>query len=66
MQPTIGLSTGSPMEEIGEGLKELKEFAIHRKNNNINQNSQGLTTNQRVHMEGPIAPVTYLADDDLV
>jgi hypothetical protein len=26
-QPTIGLSTGSPMEELGEGLKELKGFA---------------------------------------
>jgi hypothetical protein len=23
-QPTIGLSTGTPMEELGEGLKELK------------------------------------------
>jgi hypothetical protein len=25
------------MEELGEGLKELKRFATHRKNNNINQ-----------------------------
>jgi hypothetical protein len=25
------------MEELGEGLKELKGFATHRKNNNINQ-----------------------------
>jgi hypothetical protein len=25
-QLTIGLSTGSPMEELEEGLKELKEF----------------------------------------
>ena len=24
LQPTIGLSTGTPMEELGEGLKELK------------------------------------------
>ena len=37
MQPTIGLNMGSPMEELGEGLKELKVFATHRKNNNINQ-----------------------------
>jgi hypothetical protein len=36
-QPTIGLSTGSPMEELEKGLKELKGFATHRKNNNINQ-----------------------------
>jgi hypothetical protein len=35
-KPT-GLSTGSPMEELEEGLKELKGFATHRKNNNINQ-----------------------------
>jgi hypothetical protein len=27
MQPTIRLSTGTPTEELGEELKELKEFA---------------------------------------
>jgi hypothetical protein len=26
-QPTIGLTTGTPMEELGKGMKELKEFA---------------------------------------
>ena len=26
-QPTIALSTGSPMEELEKGLKELKGFA---------------------------------------
>jgi hypothetical protein len=26
-QPAIGLSMGTPMEELGEGLKELKGFA---------------------------------------
>ena len=36
-QPTIGLSTGSPMEELEKGLKELKGFVTHGKNNNINQ-----------------------------
>ena len=36
-QPTIGPSTGSPVEELEKGLKELKGFATHRKNNNINQ-----------------------------
>ena len=25
-QPTLGLSTGSPVEELYRGLKELKEF----------------------------------------
>ena len=28
-QPTIGLSTGSLMEELEKGLKELKEFATN-------------------------------------
>jgi hypothetical protein len=27
LQPTIGLSTGSLIEELEKGLKELKEFA---------------------------------------
>jgi hypothetical protein len=35
-QPSIGLSTGSPMEELEKGLKELKKFANHRENNIIN------------------------------
>jgi hypothetical protein len=34
-EPTIGLNTGSPMEELEKGLKELKGFETHRKNNNI-------------------------------
>ena len=37
MQPTIGLSTGYPMEELEKGLKEQKGLQHHRKNNNINQ-----------------------------
>jgi hypothetical protein len=28
---------GSPVEELEKGLKELKGFSTHRKNNNINQ-----------------------------
>jgi hypothetical protein len=28
--------------------------------------SLGLTTNQRVHMEGPMAPASYVAEDGLV
>ena len=28
---------GSPMEELEKGLKELKGFATHRKNKNINK-----------------------------
>jgi hypothetical protein len=33
---TVGLNLGTPMEDIREGLKELKNIVIHRKNNNIN------------------------------
>jgi hypothetical protein len=33
----FGLSMGSPMEELEKVLKELKGFAIHRKNDNINK-----------------------------
>jgi hypothetical protein len=29
-QPTIGLSTRTPMEELGEVLNELKGFAIQK------------------------------------
>jgi hypothetical protein len=36
-QPTIGLSTASPMEELEKGMNEVKGFANRRKNNNINQ-----------------------------
>ena len=35
MQPTFGMSMASPMEELEKGLKELKMFVTHRKNNNI-------------------------------
>jgi hypothetical protein len=31
------LSTGTPMEELVEQLKELKGVETHRRNNNINQ-----------------------------
>ena len=36
MQLIIGLSMGSLMEELEKGLKNLKGFATHKKNN-INQ-----------------------------
>jgi hypothetical protein len=35
-QTTIGLSTGSPMEELEKGPKELKGFIAHRRNNHMN------------------------------
>jgi hypothetical protein len=33
----LWIKQGDPMEELEKGLKELMGFAIHRKNNNINQ-----------------------------
>ena len=49
-----------------EGLCSLTEW-----NNSVNKpESPGApgdwTTNQRMHMEGPIAPVTYVAEDGLL
>jgi hypothetical protein len=56
------------MEELEKGLKELKGFATHRKDNNITnqtnpQSSQGINHQQRVHMEGPMALAAYIAED---
>jgi len=34
--------------------------------NHTTQSSQGLTTNQGVYMEGPMAPATYVAEDGIV
>jgi hypothetical protein len=36
-QIIIRLTTGSPKEELEKGLKELKVFVAHRRNNNMNQ-----------------------------
>jgi hypothetical protein len=33
---TEELCTRTPMEELGEEVKEMKGIATHRKNNNIN------------------------------
>ena len=54
------------------GVRERTE-GVEGVCNNINQpypstpqRSQGLTTNEKVHMEGPMAPATYVAEDCLV
>jgi len=63
------------MEELEKALKGLKGFATHRKNNYQPTNrspplparaSRGQTIDQRVHMEPPMALVTYVAEDGLV
>ena len=60
------------MEELDKGLKELRGFAAPWwGSNSINQldtlRAPGdWTTNQRVHIEGPMALATYVAEDGLV
>ena len=43
MKPTIGLKAESQIEELEKGLKELKGFETHRKNNIINQQELPVT-----------------------
>ena len=59
------------MEELEKGLKELRGFAAPRREQQcqLTRHPRALgdwTTNQRVHMEGPMALASYVADDALV
>ena len=58
------------MEELEKGLKELRWFAaLWKEQVSTSQTLRALrdwTTNQRVHMEGPMAPAAYVAEDGLV
>jgi hypothetical protein len=59
------------MEEFEKGPKELTGFAIPEEEKQYDPAStpgapRDETTNQRVHIEGPKAPTTYIAEDDLV
>jgi hypothetical protein len=67
-QPTIGLSTGSPVEELEKGPKELKGFVEEQQYEPTStpRAPRDQTTNQRVHMEGPMSPPSYVAKDSLV
>jgi hypothetical protein len=56
------------MEELKKGSKELRGFAG---SNSVNwpdpsELSGNGATNQRVHMEGPMAPAAYVAEDGIV
>ena len=58
------------MEELEKGQKELKGFATHRKNNNIDQPEtpelpRTKQPNKRVHMERTMAVIEYEAQDGL-
>jgi hypothetical protein len=67
-QPFIRLSTGSPVEKLEKGLKELRGFAAPWREQHCQpfRSPRALgdwTTNQRIHMEQPMA---LLADDTLL
>ena len=64
-------TTGIPMKELGKELKKVKGFASpqveqHYQPTRPPRASTMQTTNQRVHMEGPMAPATYVAEDYLI
>jgi hypothetical protein len=59
------------MEELEKGLKELRGFAAPWREPQYQQARppgapRDWATNQRVHMEGPMALVAYVAEDGLV
>jgi hypothetical protein len=55
------------MEEVGEGLKELKGMATPQEEQQDHPELPGTkTTNQRVYMGGSMAPATYVAEDGLI
>ena len=70
LQPTIGLSIGSPMEELEKGLEELKRFATPQEEQyqpiRPARIPRDKTTNQRVNMELPMASAAQVAEDVLV
>jgi hypothetical protein len=71
LQPTIGLGSGSLMEELDKGLKELRAYAASWGKKQCQPArtpgaSGHWTTNQRVHMEGSMALAAYVAEDGLV
>ena len=58
------------MVELEKGLKELKGCAAPQESKcQLDRSLRAFrdwTTNQRVHMEGPMAPAAYMAEDSLV
>jgi hypothetical protein len=56
------------MEELGEGLKELKGFATPKQIQPTRppRSPRDKTTHQKVHMEGPMTPSAYAAEDWLI
>jgi hypothetical protein len=56
------------MEEWEKGLKELREFVdpLGEQQCQLTRAPGDSTPNQRVHMEGPMAKGTYVAENRLV
>ena len=61
---------GSPNGGVRKGLKELKRFVPHRKNNNINQPDLSELPETKPptkeNTEGPMALAAYVAEDGLI
>ena len=69
MQPSIGLSTVFLMEELEKELGVGGCSPMGGATVSTGQTPgapRDWTINQRVHMEGPMAPATYVAEDGLV
>ena len=58
------------MEELEKGLKELRGLQTYGKSKCqlaiSPRASRDWTTNQRIHVEGPMALAAYVAEDGLV
>jgi hypothetical protein len=55
------------MNELEKGLKDLKGFATPKEEQNINNLELPGTKPQtkKIHMPGPMAPATYVAEDGI-
>ena len=67
MATTFGLSRG----ELEKGLKEFKGFTTPQEEQQYQPTRllrapRDQTNNQKLHMEGPMAPATYVAEGGLV
>ena len=62
---------GFSVEELEKGLKELRGFAALWREQQCQQTrplraARDWTTNQRIHVEGPMALAAYVAEDGLI
>ena len=66
-QPSIGLSSSSPVEEVEKGSRSWRGLHSHLWNNSMNQpvpaELPGTKPPTEEHMEGPMALVLYVVED---